>query len=135
MERDNELNSRLLCHHSQHTQKKQTSRLIFIPEQHGISQYKSKGTFKEYIDSLSQYHPQCISGFNRHQDSQGRYPYCNFKTVPIIRLLATKSYFPVHYVMIKPWLKLDVLASKEHQYWSLSLEKACQLNYLFKVRL
>lgn len=136
MERDNDLNSILLFHHSRHAKKKHTfKRLAFIPEHHGISQSESKDTFKEYIASLSQYHPQCISGFNHHQGSRGRYPYYNFKTVPILPLLATRSYFSVHYVMIKPWLKLDVLASKKHQYWSVTLEKACQLNYLFKVSL
>ncbi|KAI9243108.1 YT521-B-like domain-containing protein [Helicostylum pulchrum] len=133
MEKDNELCSKLLLRRSQHSTKKQTAkRISFIPELNGISQYESKNTVKRYTVSLSQYHPQYLSSYDRHQNFRSRYPYYASKTVPIIRLLSTRTYFPSHYVIIKPWLKLDVLASKKYQYWSVSLKKACQLNYLFK---
>ncbi|KAG2234834.1 hypothetical protein INT48_006751 [Thamnidium elegans] len=134
LERDNELNSKLLYRLSQQpaTKKQFLKRSSFIPEHNSISQYNTKDISKRYTTSLTQYHPQCVSGYDYHQGFGGRCPYYAFKIIPIIRLLATSSYSPSHYVINSYEVNLifSVKGTKAYQGYAIMKSEVLDLKLL-----
>ncbi|KAI9358096.1 YT521-B-like domain-containing protein [Pilaira anomala] len=133
LEQDNELNSKIIYYTSRlHPRSERHHEDMFIPERHGIAQYEDSEIFHSYTVPIHQYSPRSIASTKGSDLVIHRTSHSAFRTIPLIKLVTATVDMTPHYVIIKPWLQTDVQASKEHQYWSVSLDKAFQLNYLFR---
>lgn len=106
---------------------------MFIPERHGIAQYEDNETIHSYTAPVHQYSPRSLASTKGSDLVIHRTSHSAFRAIPIIKLVTAAVDMTPNYVIVKPWLQLDLQASKEYQYWSVSLDKAFQLNYLFRV--
>lgn len=98
----------------------QRGRDVVIPEHLGILQtrfYKKKekaASIKNQTPTLTQH------------------KYLLNQVIPKIQ---RDTFIPVQYVIVKPWLRLDVECSQDIEYWSFNSKNMSFLNHLYNVRM